>query len=147
MSVLKKALCIFLLAACLSPSPSAFAANYTMTAAELTELQEELKQQDMLLNEAENSNQKSQMELAALRSELQASKTELLQLTALLKELQQKSQDNEMRWRNAAQALDAANKSLLEYKKEVQEKQSHLKTQRNIAYLLCTGAVYFAVKK
>lgn len=146
MKTLRRALSIFLLAACLSPLPSACAANYTMTEAELTALQTELKLQDTLLAKAESSNQKSQLELAALREQLKASGTELLRLTELLEELQLKSKDNETRWQNAAQALDAANKSLLAYKEEVRRKQFRLRTQRTIAYILFIGTACFAIK-
>lgn len=118
-----------------------------ITAAELEQWQTELQLQDTLLSKAESSNQKSQLELAALREQLKASETELLQLTMLLEELQQQSRKNEMRWQNAEQALNVANSYLQTYATEQKRTQARIKRQRTIAWCFAGAIAIYAAKK
>lgn len=143
--MVKKLCMVFLLLLLLSLPSFGMAAE--ITTAELEQWQMELQLQDTLLSKAEISNQKSQLELAALREQLKTSETELLQLTTLLEELRQESKDSEMRWQNAEQALDAANSYLKKYASEQKRTQARIKRQRTIAWCVAGVVAIYAVKK
>ena len=115
------------------------AADYTITEAELTRLETNLKK-------LETINQQSQAELATLKSQLAIStqalneaKKESQRLTQQLNELKAASEKQQ-------QLLQTANQSLEQYAQEEKAKQRSLKRQRNIAYIIAAGMMYLAVR-
>ncbi len=88
---------------------------------EITET--ELTQLENNLNRLEIINQKSQAELKTLNNELTIAKSQLSTL--------------KMESAKQEQLLQIANESLKQYENEMKKKTSRIKTQRNIAYVLC----------
>lgn len=134
MKTLLKAEIILLLACllyCFAPLHCE-AADYTITEAELTQLENNLTQLEAINNQ-------SQQESKMLREQLAEAKKQLTMLTQQLNELRAASEKQE-------QLLQTANQSLKQYAQEEKAKQRSLKRQRNIAYVIAAGLLYAAVK-
>ena len=134
MKTLLKAEIILLLACllyCFAPLHCE-AADYTITEAELTQLENNLTQLEAINNQ-------SQQESKMLREQLAEAKKQLTMLTQQLNELRADSEKQE-------QLLQTANQSLKQYAQEEKAKQRSLKRQRNIAYIIAAGLLYAAVK-
>lgn len=134
MKTLLKAEIILLLACllyCFAPLHCE-AADYTITEAELTQLENNLTQLEAINNQ-------SQQESKMLREQLAEAKKQLTMLTQQLNELRAASEKQE-------QLLQTANQSLKQYAQEEKAKQRSLKRQRNIAYIIAAGLLYTAVK-
>lgn len=134
MKTLLKAEIILLLACllyCFAPLRCE-AADYTITEAELTRLETNLTQLKAINNQ-------SQQESKMLREQLAEAKKQLTMLTQQLNELKADSEQQQ-------QLLQTANQSLEQYAQEEKAKQSSLKRQRNIAYIIAAGLLYAAVK-
>ena len=134
MKTLLKAEIILLLACllyCFAPLHCE-AADYMITEAELTQLENNLTQLKAINNQ-------SQQESKMLREQLAEAKKQLTMLTQQLNELKADSEKQE-------QLLQTANQSLKQYAQEEKAKQCSLKRQRNIAYLIAAGLLYVAVK-
>lgn len=108
------------------------AAEYTITEAELTRLENNLTQLEAI-------NKQSQQESKMLREQLAEAKKQLTMLTQQLNELRAASEQQQ-------QLLQTANQSLEQYAREEKAKQRSLKRQRNIAYVIAAGLLYAAVK-
>ena len=108
------------------------AADYTITEAELTQLENNLTQ-------LETINNQSQQESKMLREQLAEAKKQLTMLTLQLNELKADSEQQQ-------QLLQTANQSLKQYAQEEKAKQRSLKRQRNIAYIIAAGLLYVAAK-
>ena len=114
------------------PHTSCEAADYTITEAELTQLENNLTQLEAINNQ-------SQQESKMLREQLAEAKKQLTMLTQQLNELKADSEKQE-------QLLQTANQSLEQYAKEEKVKQRSLERQRNIAYIIAVGMMYLAVR-
>jgi chromosome segregation ATPase len=135
------AICLLLLlssCALVSGSVSAQEAEYTITESELTLL-------DTRLEQLASSNIKLARDCRVLKAELAKSQTALNEAQAQTKKLQaeltalkQQSSSNEL-------LLQTANESLELYEKEVKRQQRIIKTQRNIAWVLLSGALAVAI--
>lgn len=108
------------------------AADYTITDAELTQLENNLTQLEAINNQ-------SQQESKMLREQLAEAKKQLTMLTQQLNELKAASEKQQ-------QLLQTANQLLEQYAKEESAKQRRLKWQRNIAYVVAAGLLYTAIK-
>lgn len=108
------------------------AETYTITAQELTQLENNLAQLEAINNQ-------SQQESKMLREQLAEAKKQLSTLMQQLNELKADSEQQQ-------QLLQTANQSLEQYAKEEKAKQRSLERQRNIAYIIAVGLLYAAVK-
>lgn len=131
---------LFALYLCLPYTTYAAEVQYSITASELNQLESNLIQ-------LKNINEKSQMELKELKSELTLSKTELIKAeneSNLLKvELLKLKQTSQVQ----SELLQNANKSLATYAAEEKKKKRAIKTQRNVAYGLSAVLLYALVRK
>ena len=133
---------IFVLLSLLSlfvPLSCSAAPVYTMTEAELAQLETNLKK-------LETINQQSQAELMTLKIQLTESREALAKakqqsemLTQQLATLKTNSEKQEA-------LLQTANESLKQYETEMKEKQNNLKLQRNIAYAVIAFFIYREMK-
>lgn len=128
----RRMLFVLLLPLLVSVCVSASAA-YTITEAELTTLETNLMRLDEI-------NQKSQLELTALKAELAESQKESKTLNKELIILREASKTQE-------KSLESANRSLREYAQEVKRTERRYKYQKALAWLLCGVAIYWGATK
>lgn len=130
-------LCLYFAACC--SMCNAQERMYTVTEAELTQLESKLQRQDSLIVNSQQDLKTLREQLATSQKELTVARQQLAGLTAQLDELQKTSQKQ-------SELIESANSSLQRYAKEVKAKERIIKRQRNIAYVLLGGVVIMALK-
>lgn len=107
----------------------------TCTAASYLIQEQELVRLETNLTKLQEHNNRSQQELATLRTQLKTSQEKLTRLELQLADLKEKSNQ-------AESLLQTANKSLQKFAAEEKRTRRRLKLQRNIGYSLAIGIIF-----
>ena len=122
------------------PWPSCFAADYTMTEAELTRLEEIFGLLKVSNHQLQTDLAASQVDLSEAQSRLAESETQLARLEMQLIELRAESEKAKTASIEAQTSLAKANQSLQEYEREVKSRIRSLTWQRNLLGALVIAA-------
>lgn len=131
---------LFSLLVLFSVSGTSSAAVYQITDQELTQLEQNLVQQESLLNQALEELNLLKLDSTEANKQLMIVKNELSQSRIELKTLREDLQ-------KASASIEKANQLFNEYEKEAKRTQKRLTRQRNLWQVLFFGVGAFAISK